>query len=300
VQQDRELLSLASPTSAFDVAELDHSHVLELIREVVDPHVLVVRLDPVPANLDLLRRTEDLSGRAVYAALPHHARQLRNDAGDDIRLPDRCGAVVRDRDDWAVQRRGDASGAMLCLLAAVAVGAAASREAIQSATTTARTVAIAPAICPQAESQSVTLGAASVGLTGSPSPTGERVLRSAVSHVRVTAVSVQARRVLCRADCQGAAPRPILRAYVDETGDRGTSGKSSPFFAFAALLVADEDEPPLRAAVSKLRRDLGVPVGKPLHWKDHVKTFPRRQHVTTRGRPARPRCAPMNSPEHQN
>lgn len=73
---------------------------------------------------------------------------------------------------------------------------------------------------------------------------------------------------------------PILRVYVDETGDRGVTGRSSPFFGFAAVLIADEDEPPLRAAVSTLRQDLTVPVGKPLHWKDHVKTFSRRQHVT--------------------
>jgi hypothetical protein len=41
----------------------------------------------------------------------------------------------------------------------------------------------------------------------------------------------------------------LLRAYVDETGDRGHSGRSSPYFAFAAVLVADEDEPQLMAAV---------------------------------------------------
>jgi hypothetical protein len=76
-------------------------------------------------------------------------------------------------------------------------------------------------------------------------------------------------------------PLPLLRAYVDETGDRGHSGKSSAFFAFAAVLVADEDEGDLRAAMSRLRRDLSVPPGKALHWKDHVKTFQRRQHVAT-------------------
>ena len=79
----------------------------------------------------------------------------------------------------------------------------------------------------------------------------------------------------------GPVRRRILRAYVDETGDRGSSGKSSDFFAFACALIADEDEDPLRAAVSQLRRDLKVPVGKALHWKDHVKTFSRRQHVTS-------------------
>jgi len=76
-------------------------------------------------------------------------------------------------------------------------------------------------------------------------------------------------------------PLPLLRAYIDETGDRGHSGKSSAFFAFAAVLVADEDEGDLRAAMSKLRRNLSVPAGKALHWNQHVKTFQRRQHVAT-------------------
>ncbi len=72
--------------------------------------------------------------------------------------------------------------------------------------------------------------------------------------------------------------RPLLRAYIDETGDRGSSGNASPFFAFAAVLVAEEHDPQLRAAVSKLRRDFKVPTGKPLHWSQHVKPFARRQH----------------------
>jgi hypothetical protein len=74
---------------------------------------------------------------------------------------------------------------------------------------------------------------------------------------------------------------PLLRAYVDETGDRGHSGRSSPFFAFATVLVADEDEPPLMAAMSKLRREFGVPAGRALHWMTHVKTFSRRQHAAS-------------------
>lgn len=75
------------------------------------------------------------------------------------------------------------------------------------------------------------------------------------------------------------AGRRLLRAYIDETGDRGTSGKSSNFFAFAAVVVADEEDPLLRAAVTRLRSDFGVPMGAPLHWKDHVKVFARRQHT---------------------
>jgi hypothetical protein len=71
----------------------------------------------------------------------------------------------------------------------------------------------------------------------------------------------------------------LVRAYIDETGDRGHSARSSPFFAFAAVMVADEEEPGLRSAVRQLRRDLTVPDGKALHWKEHVKTYSRRQHV---------------------
>lgn len=76
-------------------------------------------------------------------------------------------------------------------------------------------------------------------------------------------------------------PAPLLRAYVDETGDRGHSAKSSPFFAFAAVLIADEDEPHLRATMSQLRRDLKTPPGKALHWNEHVKSYGRRQHVSS-------------------
>jgi hypothetical protein len=58
------------------------------------------------------------------------------------------------------------------------------------------------------------------------------------------------------------ATPPLLRAYIDETGDRGHTARSSPFFAFAAVLVADEDEAALRAAMSHLHRDLKVPPGE--------------------------------------
>lgn len=70
----------------------------------------------------------------------------------------------------------------------------------------------------------------------------------------------------------------ILRAYVDETGDRGYGPKASPFFAFACVLIPDESEPALFATLARLRCDLDAP--NPLHWNQHVKTFSRRQHVT--------------------
>jgi Protein of unknown function (DUF3800) len=74
--------------------------------------------------------------------------------------------------------------------------------------------------------------------------------------------------------------RRLLRVYVDETGDRGISAKASPFFAFSAVLVADEDEPHLRAALNQLRTDLSVPAGKALHWNEHAKTYSSRRHIT--------------------
>lgn len=73
--------------------------------------------------------------------------------------------------------------------------------------------------------------------------------------------------------------RQLVRAYVDETGDRGISASASPYFSFAAAMIADEQEAAMRAAMSQLRRDLKVPPGKALHWKDHVKVFARRQYV---------------------
>jgi hypothetical protein len=71
----------------------------------------------------------------------------------------------------------------------------------------------------------------------------------------------------------------MLYAYIDETGDRGVSVKSSPFFAMSGLVMATEEDPLMRAAVQHCRAAFKIPHGKALHWKDHVKTYPRRQLV---------------------
>ncbi len=76
-----------------------------------------------------------------------------------------------------------------------------------------------------------------------------------------------------------AGNRQLVRAYVDETGDRGVSAKSSRFFAMAAVVVADEEEQHLRAAVQACKQAFKVPPSKPLHWQEHVKVHPRRQYV---------------------
>jgi hypothetical protein len=73
--------------------------------------------------------------------------------------------------------------------------------------------------------------------------------------------------------------RPLVRAYVDETGDRGLSARSSRYFGMVAVMIADEDDPGLRRVIAHCRHRLSVPEGKPLHWAEHVKRFPRRQFV---------------------
>ncbi len=77
-----------------------------------------------------------------------------------------------------------------------------------------------------------------------------------------------------------SSPRKQVWAFVDETGDRGTGPKSSRFFAMAAVLIAEEDYPSLSEAIIAAKQTLGVPAQIPLHWKEHVKVFPRRQFVT--------------------
>lgn len=68
-------------------------------------------------------------------------------------------------------------------------------------------------------------------------------------------------------------------AYVDETGDRGTSATSSPVFGMAAILVPEGRTQDLRAAVALLRADLAVPVGNVLSWKAYAKSHDRRRRA---------------------
>lgn len=73
----------------------------------------------------------------------------------------------------------------------------------------------------------------------------------------------------------------LVRAYVDETGDRGTGPRASQFFAMAGVAVADEDELAMRQAVHGCRVELAVPATKHLHWVEAAKSFDRRQFITS-------------------
>jgi hypothetical protein len=76
-----------------------------------------------------------------------------------------------------------------------------------------------------------------------------------------------------------SATRPKLHVYVDETGDRGSSGASSPIFGMAAIIVDEHGARNTRAAVQALRTDFKVPTGVVMSWKDHVKTHDRRRRA---------------------
>ncbi|MGH3584701.1 MAG: DUF3800 domain-containing protein [Pseudonocardia sp.] len=79
----------------------------------------------------------------------------------------------------------------------------------------------------------------------------------------------------------GALPK--LNVYVDETGDRGISPQSSPFFAMTALMVPAEDDWTVRYSAAGLRSIIHTTHSvKPLHWVEHFK----RKHADRRFRAA--------------
>jgi hypothetical protein len=75
-----------------------------------------------------------------------------------------------------------------------------------------------------------------------------------------------------------AGQLPKLYVYVDETGDRGFSKGSSPFFAMTAVLVPEELDWQIKYVVGGLRAVLNTP--RPLHWVEHFKAkHPERRNM---------------------
>ncbi|HHX85393.1 MAG TPA: DUF3800 domain-containing protein [Actinomycetales bacterium] len=72
---------------------------------------------------------------------------------------------------------------------------------------------------------------------------------------------------------------PKIWVYIDETGDRGQSADASPIFGMAALLVSEVGVAPLRAAVTQLRGEFGVPDDRPMSWKKDAKNHDRRRRA---------------------
>ena len=77
------------------------------------------------------------------------------------------------------------------------------------------------------------------------------------------------------------APRPrhLFRVYVDESGDRGLSVKSSQFFILAGVLVLDDDEAACRAARDRLCTVLDKPTVAVLHWSENITKHDQRKHA---------------------
>jgi len=66
-------------------------------------------------------------------------------------------------------------------------------------------------------------------------------------------------------------PSELLRAFVDETGDRGVKASSSRHFAFAAIICRDQNYALLIQELDKLTVALGKPLGQTLHWSQNIK-----------------------------
>ncbi|MCW3018849.1 MAG: hypothetical protein JWN10_1157 [Solirubrobacterales bacterium] len=73
--------------------------------------------------------------------------------------------------------------------------------------------------------------------------------------------------------------RQLYRAYVDETGDRGWGGRSSPIFVVSAIIVPDGYETRLVEALDRINATLKKPAGTVLHWAENVKTHSQRKYV---------------------
>jgi hypothetical protein len=92
---------------------------------------------------------------------------------------------------------------------------------------------------------------------------------------------VAVKQLLPVASARSLGALPKLNVYVDETGDRGFTAKSSPHFAMTALMVPEEDDWRTRATAAGLRGLIDTP--GPLHWVEHFKAKrpERRTHAAT-------------------
>lgn len=74
---------------------------------------------------------------------------------------------------------------------------------------------------------------------------------------------------------------PVLHAYIDESGDRGSSPTSSHHFVMTAFIYADEDSGRAAQLLADLRTELRRPAGTELGWK-FLKAHDERLHAAVR------------------
>ena len=73
-----------------------------------------------------------------------------------------------------------------------------------------------------------------------------------------------------------AAGRELYRVYVDETGDRGSGARASPFFGLAAVVIRSSRLPELRQAKGTVNTRLAREPHQELHWSKTLKKHDQR------------------------
>ena len=73
-----------------------------------------------------------------------------------------------------------------------------------------------------------------------------------------------------------------LLAFVDETGDRGYSKKSSEYFAMAAIVFPASVHQKVKDCITEIKTKFGVPINVPLHWRRHCQLHEFKKFVVSK------------------
>jgi len=71
-----------------------------------------------------------------------------------------------------------------------------------------------------------------------------------------------------------------LLAFVDETGDRGYSKKSSEYFAMTAVIFSASVQQKVKDCIANIKARMGIPLKMPLHWYKHCRMHEDRKFIT--------------------
>lgn len=71
---------------------------------------------------------------------------------------------------------------------------------------------------------------------------------------------------------------PLL-AFIDETGDRGFSRKSSEYFAMSAVIFPASVQQKVKDCIANIKTKIGIPLSVPLHWRKHCHLHESRKFV---------------------
>ena len=74
--------------------------------------------------------------------------------------------------------------------------------------------------------------------------------------------------------------KDTLLAFVDEIGDRGHSGKSSEYFAMAAVMFPVSVQQGVKDCIANIKATLGINLKTPLHWRQHCHRHDVRKYAT--------------------